>query len=268
MSVQNDLYNLLALDEENTRVVAKLPDRPNVFIHVEQQPCSQNHEIQLQWIINMVSELQSTTPKTIVYCQNLRQCETLYIWLMEELESLAYLNGVVNIKNRMIEMYHSRTDESSMHRILSDFKNSESTIKIIFATVAFGLGIDIPNISIVVCWGVSSSAMTFWQELGRCARNGSDGYTYTYPYARSLSLCSDKKMKDLIKEKGCLRNHILSLFILDGMDEDLPTSSACDVNECDVCKCQMCRCCSNCKMKCCCKGKDLVNHLTKYHTTS
>ncbi|XP_052103082.1 uncharacterized protein LOC127736560 [Mytilus californianus] len=38
MSVQNDLYNLLALDEENTRVVAKLPDRPNVFIHVEQQP--------------------------------------------------------------------------------------------------------------------------------------------------------------------------------------------------------------------------------------
>lgn len=27
MSVQNDLYNLLALDEENTRVVAKLPDR-------------------------------------------------------------------------------------------------------------------------------------------------------------------------------------------------------------------------------------------------
>lgn len=75
----------------------------------------------------------------------------------------------------MIEMYHSRTDESSMHRILSDFKNSESNIKIIFATVAFGLGLDIPNINIVVCWGVSSSAMNFWQELGRCAWNGSDG---------------------------------------------------------------------------------------------
>ncbi|CAG2233895.1 unnamed protein product [Mytilus edulis] len=112
----------------------------------------------------MVSELQSTTPKTIVYCQNLRQYETLYIWLMEELESLAYLNGVVNINNRMIAMYHSRTDESSMHRILSDFKNSESTTKLIFATVAFRLGIDIPNISIVVCWGVSSSAMTFCCE--------------------------------------------------------------------------------------------------------
>ena len=181
----------------------------------------------------MVKDLRQSTPKTILYVQNLRQCETLYMWMMEELETSAYVDCTPKISNRMIEMYHSRTDDKSVHRILSEYKTPESSIRIIFATVAFGLGIDIPDINIIIHWGISSTIMTFWQEIGRCSRDGTEGISYIYPYARSISQCQDKQLQAIVKGTECYRKQILDIFLLKGMNSTVSKPIPCDTNEFD-----------------------------------
>lgn len=229
--------------------------RPNVYIHVEKPPIRENIEEKLHWLLGVVQSHQEQSPKTVVYCRNLRVCETLYMWIMEELGERAYVRGEETTSARMVEMYHSRTDSESMDRILTNFKKPDSNVRIICATVAFGLGVDIPDIEVVVNWGVPQSTMTFWQEIGRCGRDGRQCTSITYPYPRSLSLCPEKEFKNIITGDSCYRHSILSLFVLNGMSQEIQKPATCTDNACEECQCEMCRCCSNCWNTCSCSGK-------------
>jgi len=115
------------------------------------------------------------------------------MWLMEELGERAYHNCNENYNSRFIEMFHSRTDEDTAERILSTYKLASSHIRVLCATVAFGMRIDIPDVGIIINWGLPQSVMTFWQEVGRCDRDGRDGLAITYPFRRSVHLCPEEK---------------------------------------------------------------------------
>lgn len=58
---------------------------------------------------------------------------------------------------------------------MKDFKDKEGEIKILVATIAFGMGINIPDIDIIVNWGALKTVMSFWQEVERCGRDGRQG---------------------------------------------------------------------------------------------
>lgn len=62
-------------------------------------------------------------------------------------------------------MYHTATPEEDQTRIIKAFTSENSEIRVLIATVAFGLGINIPDIRIVVNWGLPSSIMQQWQEV-------------------------------------------------------------------------------------------------------
>lgn len=115
------------------------------------------------------------------------------MWLMEELEDSAFA-GARSSSTRIIEMLHSRTEKSSTSRILDDFPKANSHIRIVVATVAFGIDVHIQDIDLIIHWGLESS-LTYWQEVGRCARDGCVGLAITYAYSRTITLCDDPIMK-------------------------------------------------------------------------
>lgn len=69
------------------------------------------------------------------------------------LKEKAY-HGHTSIDTRMIEMVHAHTDAKSKEKILTTFCSEGGTIRILICIVAVGLGINIPDISIVLIWGL------------------------------------------------------------------------------------------------------------------
>lgn len=72
----------------------------------------------------------------------------------------------------LIDMYHRSIDDESKKRILESFKKPDSCIRCLFATIAFGMGIQIKDIRIVVHRGAAKSCLSYWQEIGRAGRDG------------------------------------------------------------------------------------------------
>lgn len=83
-------------------------------------------------------------------------------------------------------MFHRNIDEESSVRILQSFRNNDSELKCLFSTVAFGMGVQIPNVELVVHWGVPKSVLCYWQEVGRGGRDGRSAYAICFAYGRSL----------------------------------------------------------------------------------
>ncbi|XP_052061903.1 uncharacterized protein LOC127701969 [Mytilus californianus] len=77
--------------------------------------------------------------------------------------------------NILIEMFHKSTHQDSKDRILKEFKLKESKIRCVIATVALGMGLDIRDVDLVVHIGCPKSVLSYWQEAGRCARDGRQG---------------------------------------------------------------------------------------------
>lgn len=60
---------------------------------------------------------------------------------------------------QIIDMFYRNIDEESSQRTLQSFKNNDSELKCLFSTVAFGMGVQIPNVELVVHWGVPKSVL-------------------------------------------------------------------------------------------------------------
>ena len=160
-------------------------------------------------------------------------------------------------KPNFIEMFHANTDDDSKTRIIDQFVSVNGEVKILVCTVAFGMGVNIPNIDLVVHWGVPTSSLAYWQEVGRAARDGRTGYAKCYAYRRSMAKTEDKSLQNIIGK--CVRVSILEQFQLEGMDsnaiQSIRRKEKCDGNCVEKCTCSFCRCCFFCCLLCCCPAK-------------
>lgn len=51
--------------------------------------------------------------------------------------------------------------------ILETFPKQDSVLRVVVATIAFGMGLDCPNVRRVIHWGPSSDIESYLQETGR-----------------------------------------------------------------------------------------------------
>ena len=58
----------------------------------------------------------------------------------------------------------------------------QNKLIVVIATIAFGMGVNAPDIVRVVHWGPSQNVLNFWQEVGRRARGGYVIHTCTCTY--------------------------------------------------------------------------------------
>ncbi|XP_078311557.1 putative ATP-dependent DNA helicase RecS [Crassostrea virginica] len=200
-AIQKDIYEVLGMTEDNTKVIAVLPDRPNIFLHLEK--ITENVTEVLQWLPGHFKEDPKKTRKMILYVRSINTCQQIFNWILDELQDKIFCGEKIP-ENRIVEMFHASTDEESKERIMESFICPSGQLKLLISTVAFGMGVNIPDVDLVLHWGIPPSSLSYWQEIGRCARDGRDGYAICYAFKRSISKCNSDDLKTCWKRMNRL----------------------------------------------------------------
>ncbi|KAL3517927.1 hypothetical protein ACH5RR_020516 [Cinchona calisaya] len=140
-------------------------DRKNLFYGVK----SFNHS--LSFVDELVGELSKyveSACSSIVYCTTVKDAEHIFESLLKAGISAGIYHG---------QMSNSAREESHRSFIRDEYY-------VMIATVAFGMGIDKPDIRYVMHYGCPKSLESYYQESGRCGRDGVASVCWLY-YTRS-----------------------------------------------------------------------------------
>ena len=74
--------------------------------------------------------------------------------------------------NRLFAMFHAQTEDRIKKHVLSSMVIPEGTVRVVFATVALGMGVHLVDVYQVIHYGAPSSIDDYFQESGRSGRSG------------------------------------------------------------------------------------------------
>ena len=174
-------------------------DRPDIAINIQPFTFGSTNYKDLKFLIKPKGVYIS---KTIIYCDEIRwgskMVNQLRQWLVD--------NGHTKQQaKRLIKAYNSEIDQDEKERIATEFKKNDSTHRIIVATDALGMGVNNPDIALVIQWGIpkgSSPLSSLWQRAGRAARGAGVVGEFIFFFDRDSQgpLCDDLDITDLNDE--------------------------------------------------------------------
>ena len=90
-------------------------------------------------------------------------------------------------------MFHSNTPQHNKDVILESLQHSDGVIRVVFATVALGMGVNLKDVNWIIHYGAPNSVEDYFQESGRGGRSGGDAVSTIYWKPRDCPLPKNPK---------------------------------------------------------------------------
>uniref|UniRef100_A0A7M5VDP9 DNA 3'-5' helicase n=2 Tax=Clytia hemisphaerica TaxID=252671 RepID=A0A7M5VDP9_9CNID len=141
---------------------------------------------------------------------------------------------------RPFAMFHRTTRPEIKERIIKAFQDPDGMVRILIATIAFGMGIDCKNLHRIIHFGVPSDLDSYFQESGRAGRDGAQCSALLLLYPRCITRYVKKDIRDYVTNTQRCRREIF-LEVYDSKPSTIQPKHTC----CDFCH-QKCEC-GNCE---------------------
>ena len=199
-------------------------------------------------VADEIAKQQESLGRVVIFCQTVSDCCMLYRFFRHKLGVKFTLpNGSDDkCKNRIVDMFHSDTEPCIKEEIIENFSKESHHLHVVIATIAFGMGVDVPNIRTVIHFGASDDEDMYIQAVGRAGRDGKLA-TAILLVRRGGRKHTSKLMTYYSDNTSICRRHLL----FSDYDEAEQSTSMDDISCvcCDICykKCN----CGNCSKQVC-----------------
>ncbi len=183
--VQHDIQKNLGMLDAN--VFKSSFNRTNLYYEIRPKTAQIDKDI-----IKFVKGMEGKSG--IIYCLSRKQ--------VEELAQLLIVNDIKALP------YHAGMDGATRSENQDAFLYEK--VDVIVATIAFGMGIDKPDVRFVIHYDMPKSLEGYYQETGRAGRDGGEGICITFYAAKDL-----QKMEKFIQNKPVAEQEIGRQLLLE-----------------------------------------------------